>query len=301
VFREFEDRLTDLLADRLAAVSGIAVLRTLDGTAQVNTVQVAPRITNVTTDVEFGDDDRDRIGPRSELRLRTTLHVAGDVLLTLRIGARANAAQRRQRLLTALDRVLPALAEGEVRRGHAFELPTDQGFELDGFRLLGFAEPEDASAGMMEVRYRFVGRFWPAGIEQIGDAIRRIPVRVAVLPIMLPQGLVAREGTEIEIPVRLDVRALESRAPGEVTPPFGSGHVHAQLRGASPPGVLIGGIASPTGIGRAYAQSETGVFPVIYRAPATVAGRAEAHIDLSYEREGATRVHLGEVAVEVTA
>jgi hypothetical protein len=303
VFVEFENRLTDLLADALSGISEIAVLRTLDGVAPQSTVvQIAPRLTRFEPDPTFGDDDPDRIGPRPELRLRSTLHARGEMLLALRIGPPGNgstAADQRRKLLSALDRVLPRLGEIEVRRGGAFTQPSDQGFELDAFRLLGVNETEGA-AGQLDARYGFAGRFWPAGVETVGEAIRRIPVRIAVLPVTLPERPIVREGTDIQIPVRLDLRSLESRATGEVGPAAGAGRLRARLRGASPPGTLIGGTASATGAGRAYDQSAPGAFTVSYRAPGTVAGRAEAHIELAFEREGEALIELGEVVVEVT-
>lgn len=301
----FEARLAELLTDRLDEVAGLAgVVRPGgDGTALGgDTLELRVRIVDARPMTVVGDDARARLGERGAWRERVTLALEGRVELELRIGeagdAAASAAQRGQ-LVGVLDRLLVCLADEGVRSGLAFAKATDQGFELDGFRLAQVQAP-DAGEGALQswrVEVDYQGRFWPVGEEQAGVAIAALPIRTAVLPAGLPSGASVRAGETLELPVRVALESLHlgAEADGGEGPPR---RIMARLRGASP-GELLGDAAPGAEGFVGYAVDPAGEIRVRYAAPDAVVGKAEARIELALERPAGGRVGLGELRVEV--
>lgn len=292
---DFEMRLADHLADALAGTAGLgAVVRLgVSGPGAGGSVDVALGILRAEPDASVGDDERDRIQRIDGIRLRPTLHLQGAVRVRL-AGTPEDGetpATTRARLVRVMDRVLLALHEEDVRRGLAFGGGGDSGFELDGFRLLAIDTlPGEIDPATIDLSYRFAGRFWPLGEEVTGPAIREIPTRIAVLPVELPNGLRVHAGAEaIEVPLRADLRALNGA----------DARIIARLRGAAPPGALVGETDdAPEGF-VAFARSTDGAFRIRYRPPDSVAGHTTARIETRLAAPVDLAVELGEVAVEV--
>lgn len=289
----FEARLADLLADRLAApeagVAGLAVPeRGAAGSLPATGVVPHVRLLSVVADPLLGDDaPRLRPDPGGP-RLRTVLALRGEAAVELVAAADASAALR----LRALDAVLVALQEEALRRGTGFDDGTDQGFALRGFRFLR-AGPAEGETGLAEATlravYAFEGEFWPVRPEAEGPAIVTIPRRLVTLPVEAPETLSARAGgPDLAIPLRLDLNATGG-APARVV---------ARLRGAAPPGTLLGE-ALPAAPGSVAVAVTDGAARLSYRPPATLEGPARARIAAALEAEGRETVPLAELVVEV--
>lgn len=286
----FEARLTDLLADALAGVAGLAVPRR--GRAAIPPAGVAPFIQVIRAETEplLGDDApvTRRIG--GSLRLRTVLVLHGEVRISL-VAADALAQPAR---LAALDTVLVALQDESVRQGRAFDDGTDQGFELRGFRFLRAdpgTDPTLLSAATWELAFAYEGDFWPVRPEPEGPAITSIPRRLVPLPVAVPERLSARAGgADLTIPLQLDLRTAGGAAP----------RVVARLRGAAPPGTLLGDAAgAPPGF-VSVPVNASGIAALDYRPPAVLAAPARVRIAASLAGEDQPTVALADLVIEVT-
>lgn len=294
----FEVRLADLLADELVGVANLGPIGRSGAVAAaaVGAVGIAVRIARARPTAEVGDDQRERLGARGEIRLRPRLHLEGDAVLALRAVAPAGAAAgtARQRLLSVLDAVLLALHGEAVRTGRAFQLPPqDLGFDLDGFRLASFDPlPGEANDPLSaDLVYRYSGRFWPVEEPVAGDVIASLPTRMAVMPVQVPERIVARAaGGDIAVPIRVDLRAMRG-APASLA---------ARLAGAAPPGSLVGDpavIVPPGFVG--FPAAPDGAFRLVYRPPQQLATRTDVRVQTRLAHADRPSIGLADFVIEV--
>lgn len=284
---EFEERLVDLVADLLAPADeidrvirpGQAAAEQMLVTACVDAFKVVPGIR---------DDERRVLGSKGDYRLRTTLTLGGTVSLEIRQSSTNDTS--RSRLVRALDRVLVVLQSAPVRDGRAFaRAGEDQGFELSAFRIVSVDGSEDRLSHV-HCRFEFAGDFWPVEPAVEGARIEEIPTRLALLPLGMPEGLRARPATDLDIPVRLDLRTFGGARP----------RLAARLSGASPVGSLIGDTDELPAGDVGYTPSADGDVHLLYRPPAALAGTAIARIELRLAHASHGSVQLGQLEVEVT-
>lgn len=271
----FEARLADILAD---ALPGQAFSRGRATTPQ-NGTAAAVRVASAATAPLLGDDTPRLIRRPPSLALRTTLRLSGEAVIEL-----AGAA-----VLPLVDRILVVLQAQDLRDGAGFETGADQGFALDSFRFIALGAPSDRP-DLLALRFGFDGLFWPVLAEPEGPAIVRIPLRLAVLPAGVPQGLRARAGgADLAVPLGLDLRATGGTA----------SRIVARLAGASPPGSLVGDAADvpPGHVG--FAVDADGIARLLYRPPATLAAPAEVTIDTALAHPGRATVPLARITVSV--
>ncbi len=287
----FEARLADLLADALAGIAGLAVPRR-GPPAAIPAAGVAPfvQVVHAETEPVLGDDAPVTRRIAGSLRLRTVLVLHGEVRVSL-VAAAAVAQPAR---LAALDTVLVALQDESVRQGRAFDDDTDQGFELRGFRFLRAAPgagPTPLSVATWELVFAYEGDFWPVRPEPEGPAITAIPQRLVPLPLVVPEVLSARAGgADVTIPLQLDLRTIGGAAP----------RVVARLRGAAPPGVLLGDAAgAPPGFVSVPVDAN-GIAALDYRPPAALAAPTRVRIAASLAGEDRPTVALTELVIQVT-
>ena len=287
----FEARLADLLADALVGIAGLAVPRRGPPGA-IPAADVTPfvQVISARTDPVLGDDApvTRRVG--DSLRLRTVLVLHGEVRISL---VAANTVAQAARI-GALDTVLVALQQEAVRQGSAFDDGTDQGFALRGLRFASASpgtEPTPLSAATWVLAFAYDGDFWPVRPEPEGPAITSIPRRLVPLPVAVPERLFARAGgPDLVIPLRIDLRTTGG-APARVV---------ARLRGATPPGTLVGDTAgAPPGFVTVPVDA-AGTANLGYRPPAILAAPARARIAASLAGEGQPTIALAELVVEVT-
>lgn len=288
----FETRLADLLADLLAGQEEIAGVARAGATSAFGPkgARVHVRVLSGAPRSVLGDDEREALGQKGAYTLRQTLRLEGQVQLELSVLAAAK--DPRVALLKAVDRVLLALHAGDVRTGGAFKTDADLGFELDGFRLEGVTTPASPTVDdrRIQIDYRYSGAFWPLAPAESGKPITTVPVRLAVLPAGLPEGLsVSAGGADLDVPITLDLRAM-----GGAT-----GLLAARLRGAAPPGQLVGGTSGgPPGF-VVYAPGEDEQYHLRYRPPATLSGRARVRVELRLAQPDRPTVAVGELSLEV--
>jgi len=291
----FEARLADLFADLMAAEPALRPpLRSLPVAAPATLIQPVLRVLTAVATTAVGDDAPQQRRRADGIGLRTVLPLEGEVAIDLVPAASVPRADR----LTALDLVLAALQAADWRSGAAFADGTDQGFLLRGFRFTGamLADEPPAAPALPTLRavFRYEGDFWPVRPEEEGPAITSIPLRLAVLPVNAVEALVARAGgADLPIPVGIDLRAITLPGPGG-----GALRVVARLRGAAPPGSLVGDAAALPGY-VSYPVAQDGVARLVFRPPAAVAATALAGIELALEGAGRPRVALAELAVRV--
>ena len=302
---EFELRLADLIADELAGVQALQlVTRTRSDLGTVVTepdgVAIIVHTLNADSSRIMGDDALERRGTKGQYRLRTTLRLSGQVAadIAIRTEGGNDLDQRRSRLVQILDALLVALQDETVRNGRAFLTDTDQGFELDGFRLATVAELTPAASaftlpegfGAIRATYDFSGRFWPVQPEAEGDAITALPTRIAVMPVLAPERLSATAGAaDLTVPLQLDLRLLNGA----------TGRVLGRLKGASPPGSLQGDNAGVPAGWTAFAYDPNGTVSVVYRPPGALGAPARVQVSLALSREGRPSIPLGEFAIQV--
>ena len=118
-------------------------------------------------------------------------------------------------LWQAADAVLVVLHDPEVRDGSVWGADHEQGFAIDGFRLTSVGAPVpdgDGDDDRLDVWCGYSGRFWPVEPVVEGDIIREpIPTRIVVLDASVPTGLSTQSGgSEVAVPVSVDVRALDA-------------------------------------------------------------------------------------------
>jgi hypothetical protein len=193
-----------------------------------------------------------------------------------------------------VDRVLAATHDDRVRSGAAFATSQDQGFELRSFAFRSMASVPDSPASFAALRllFEFAGRFLPVEAAIDGDAIRSLPTRLAIVPVQAPVGLHTRAGDpDLSIPLRMDLRSLNGASP----------RVIARMRGAAPPGTLVGdGTNVPPGNWKAFVPDASGVVTIVYRPPAAlVGGDVRIELETALSRPSEPAVRLAEVAFEV--
>jgi hypothetical protein len=290
VLEAFEARLADLLADALAGTAGLAVPSRGPPDA-IPAADVAPFVQVIRAETEpvLGDDAPVTRRVAGSLRLRTVLVLHGEVRVSL---VAANDVAQPARL-AALDTVLVALQDESVRQGRAFDDDTDQGFELRGFRFLRAAPAGGStplSAATWELVFAYEGDFWPVRPEPEGPAITTIPRRLVPLPVAVPEVLSARAGgADVTIPLQLDLRTIGGAAP----------RVVARLRGAAPPGTLLGDAAgAPPGFVSVPVDAD-GIAELDYRPPAVLAAPTRVRIAASLAGEDRPTVALAELVIQV--
>jgi hypothetical protein len=239
---------------------------------------------------DFGDDSLVERREGDVWRLRTELALEGDASILL-AAVTGTPTEQRTRLLQALDRLLVALDPPDVRQGRAFATDADEGFALEAFRFVRL-DPDPANApdpARVRVTYAWKGRFWPVRVDPEGPAISRIPTRIAVLPMRLPDRLVVRAGSGANpVPVRIDLRAHAGAAP----------RLFARIKGLGP-GQLVGsGAAAADGFVGSEAGAD-GVFPLTYAPPGAVASRTQLAIEFSLGSPAGRTVLLDELQIEV--
>jgi hypothetical protein len=293
----FEARVTDLVADEL---NGIAAVQTItrprsDVSTDPDRVAIVVRTLSAAPDVNFGDDARERLGSRGQYQLRTTLRLAGQLAIsaTINPSGGTNVADRRRIVMDVVDALLVALQRSSIRSGQDFQTGVDLGFDLDGFRFAGLSTPDDAphSFSTISALYDFSGRFWPVETPEEGDEITAVPTRIAVLPIQIPERLRAVAGTDLLVPLRLDLRALNGA----------SARVMARLRGAAPPGQLVGATSDVPAGWTAFTPQPDGSVDIVYRPPATVATPVRVGVSTALSRAQRPFVALAELTIEVSA
>lgn len=272
----FEARLADLLADALpgqAFARGRAV-------APQNGIGAAVRVLSAAATPRLGDDAAELIRRPPALALRTSLRLAGEAAIEL-----AGAAP----LLPLADRILVALHAPALRDGAGFETGADQGFALDAFRFAGMGAASDRPE-TLALRYAFEGRFWPVLAEPEGPAIAQIPLRLAVLPAGVPQGLRARAGgPDLAVPLGLNLAAAGGA----------ERRIVARLAGASPPGSLVGESANVPQGHVGFAVDADGIARLLYRPPATLAAPESVAIETALAFPGRPSVALARIHVAV--
>jgi hypothetical protein len=305
VLDAFETKLADMLADRLAGDALIGDVRRphADSTPPSATAaRVTVEVVAAVPTVELGDDRLEVLGQPGAYELRPVLSLTGGVVIALALGSADASGAEAQRglLLQALDRVLLALHAPDVRSGSAFGAAPEQGFSVHAFRLERIAAVRgevvpgaaDESGPRMYCRYAFAGRFWPVEPPVAGDVITDVPTRIALLPAEVPEPGATRAlagGPDVEIPVRLDLRAL-----GGATR-----RLIARLMGASPPGQLVGSAVDAPAGSVSYAADPDGAYRVIYRPPASLNGTARVRIRLALARAEGAAIPVETVEVEV--
>lgn len=296
----FEARLADILTDGLTGEE-VIVVRPRDGLSDLleedtERVVIVVHILSVSSDNRLGDDVRERLGQRGNYQLRTSLYLSGEVAVNFHIALTPKHDDDpwvfHLNLMRVLDRALVVLHAENVRKGRAFQTGDDLGFDLEGFRFVNVGslpeKPEDFHA--LRATYHYEGRFWPVETPAEGDIIESLPTRIAVLPIQIPVGVSANAGGEdVSIPLTVDLRA------------YNGAHVRlvARLKGASPPGELIGDTTDAPAGYVAYSSSASGIFTIVYRPPATLSSDTQVCITLSLAHPQRPTVTLGELMIKV--
>jgi hypothetical protein len=298
----FESRLTDMLADGMAGVDNV-VVRPRDDIAELvdadtGRVVIVVRLLTASADNQLGDDARERLGQRGEYQLRTSLFLTGDVAVEFIVAEtpkHEDMELNRPLLMQVLDKALVVLHAENLRKGRAFQTDTDLGFDLTGFRLTEIAPVPEQTDNIRKLRatYRYAGRFWPMGTPAQGDVIQTLPTRIAVLPIQIPQNILAKAGGEdITIPLQVDLRSLNG-APVRLV---------ARMQGASPPGQLIGDTTNvPAGGYVAFAPDEEGLYALVYRPPASLSNNTRVRISLGLAHPEHATISLGELIIQVAS
>lgn len=294
-----ENRLIDLLADLLARETQVQLVSRPRADLAIaavdpDRVAVVVQVLSVSTDSRLGDDARDRSGQKGGYQLQTVLRLNGQMAIDLIINpaAGANLESHRQTLLHVLDRLLAALHTASFRNGRSFQSNLDLGFDLEGFRLARAGAPENAPAGFSTVRaiYDFSGRFWPLEPLLAGEVISQLPLRLAILPVRIPELPVAQAGgPDLAIPLHLDLRVLNG-APVLVL---------ARLRGASPPGKLAGSAANAPAGWTGFTPDSAGIATLIYQPPTTLAQSARVTVSTALGGTSQPPVTLAEFDIEV--
>jgi len=293
VIDQFEQRLADLLAERITSSTFERIVRAeVDAAPTAGKAEAVVRVERAAATAVVGDDTREVLPDKSSLR--RVLRLSGTSLVRVQAAPGLDAATRnaqRKVLITAVDAVLLALHDADVRSGSAFETGSDLGFALEAFRLADWGPPEVPAVNSIavEIRYQFEGRFWPVEPVVVGGAIKKMPLRLAVQSGM-PDPIVIRAGSaDLTIPVPLELQVSDGA----------EARLAARLLGASPPGSLIGDATGlpPGSVG--FPRGTDGIFRVVYRPPPTVVGQAEARIALELAAKDRPTVPLGAVTVVI--
>ena len=297
----FEAALADLLADRIGAVDAVQeVTRWSDGlpSLQPDETLVVVQVLDGELSADLGSDRDEELRRPGGIELRTSLRLEGRVRIAVEIGTASNPADRaaqRSVLMTAVDEVLAALHDDDVRTGAVWGDHPDQGFAIERFRLEQFEHATEPAEDFhrLDVSCRYRGRFWPVVPAIEGDVIEEpIRVRTALLDARLPVGLRARGGgPDVFAPVTLDLRAVGGAEPRLV----------ARLAGAAPPGELVGDDTGvpPASVG--YLPDESGRYRVVFRPAPALAASATARVVLSLSAPDRPTARVGEFEIQVEA
>jgi hypothetical protein len=297
----FEERLADLIADRLAAVTELQLVtrpRANLPALAADRGRVVAAVLQGAPVADLADPPRELFRTGSTLATRPLLRLTGTAALAVETQDGGAGPGARPLLFRLMDQLLLTMADPQVREGAAFVADEDLGFALERFELTE-VKFEEATEGLRRAvaRYAYTGRFWPVEPAQAAGAIRALPVRMAVLPAGLPDQLRVRAGGDpLRIPVVLDLRALQvGEAAGAADP-----RLVARLMGASAPGALEGGQAGEAPPGATiYAPDAAGGFTIVYRPPAAVAGRVRARVGLGLAHGAHPTIAVGVLAIEV--
>ena len=293
----FEARVADLVADELNGIAAVQTVTRPRGDLSTDAGRVAIVVHTLTAapDVTLGDDARERLGSRGQYQLRTTLRLAGQLAISVIISPTGGAdiGDRRRIVVDVVDSLLVALQRQSIRSGQDFQTGVDLGFDLDGFRFAGLAAPDNDAGGFSTIRalYDFSGRFWPVEAPEAGDAITALPTRIAVLPVQIPERIRAVAGADLHVPLKLDLRALNGA----------SARVMARLRGAAPPGQLVGVTTDVPAGWTAFNLDTDGSVNILYRPPATVATPVRVGVSTALSRAQRPFVELAELTIEVSS
>ena len=291
-----------MLADGLAGSDSI-VVRPRDDIADLldadtDRVVIIVRLLTATPDHKLGDDARERLGQRGDYQLRTSLFLAGEVAVDFIVAEtprHGDAEFNRPLLLQVLDRALVVLHLEDLRKGQAFQTGDDLGFDLTGFRLteLGPVPEQAESFRVLRATYEYAGRFWPVEAPAEGDVIQTLPTRIAVLPVQIPENIAANAGgDDVTVPLHVDLHSLNG-APVRLV---------ARLRGASPPGELVGDTVNvPAGGYVAYAPGDEETFEIVYRPPASLTNDTRVRISLGLAHTERPTIALGELSIRVAS
>jgi hypothetical protein len=268
MFDLFEKRLADLIADGLSTETGVQLVtrpRSNLSTVAPSNVKVIIIVTlfDAHSDDRMGDDSFEKRGIRGDYKLKTVLRMSGTVVLECRISPTGGSSleKRRVTLLRVIDSLMVFLHSTDVRNGKKFDLPIDQGFKIQGFRLQSVTPVVGAESDFsrMELRYHFSGQFWPVKPEVDGDVITSIPSRLAILPLAIPEQITMKAGASVQaIKFTCDTRNLGGASIAIV----------ARLPGASPAGTLSGDTAGLTGGWTAFPVNSSGECTINYIPPA---------------------------------
>jgi hypothetical protein len=289
-----------MLADALPANTGVQLVTRprsdLGAVAPAkDKVVVLVRTVSAAATQRLGDDQRERRGTKGHYQLQTSLHLEGQVAIDCTINADGgnDLELRRPALMQALDRILVALQAENVRTGPAFQTGDDLGFEIVGFRLVRVEPPAENPGTFAALRaiYAFSGRFWPVEAPLAGRHITTPLTRLAVLPVVAPERVMAAAGgADVTIPLRIDLRTLGGA----------SAVVATHLEGTSPPGSLVGGTTQGVPDGwRGFTLDDSGVAAIVYRPPAAVAGIAVVQVAATLCRASEPSVPLAGITIEV--
>ena len=297
----FESRLADILSNGLADSDNV-VVRPRDDIADLldeaaQRVVIIVRLLTATADNHLGDDARERLGQRGNYQLRKSLFLAGKVAVDFVVAEtpkNEDPRLNRPLLLQVLDRALVVLHEENLRKGSAFQTGDDLGFDLEGFRLteLGPVPQQPDNIRALRAVYRYAGRFWPVETPAEGDEIQTLPTRTAVLPIRIPENIKANAGgADVTVPLHVDLRALNG-APARLV---------ARMKGASPPGELIGDTTDVPAGYVAYEPNASNVFELVYRPPASLSNDTRVRISLGLAHAERRTISLGELTIRVAS
>lgn len=290
---ELERAIADLLADRLVpgpTVSDVVRFGRGAGQPPNRRARVEVQVLQAEASDQLGDDGPERFGDRSTgIRTRPVLWLEGQV--QLHVWVRDGERVTRQVLLRAVDEVLLALHDPAVRSGAVFAAASEaDGFALDsGLRL---RDIENTAMGRCQLRYAFGGRFWPVEQPVAGPPIADdgIQLRLAVLPVGIPTGVVATAGEPpIAVPITLDLRTSGTDAPDVIG---------ARLLGSEPPGNLLATGPSPTE-GFVGISGVDGSYLLSYGPPPSVDSPVVARVELQLTGPDRRQIPLGELHIEV--
>ena len=259
--------------------------------------RVMVRVSGFQPAARVGDDEQELLGQRGAYRQRPVLRLEGEIRLDLTVAEAADeqeAQLQRGTLLGALDQLLLALHPAHTRNGADLRTEEDRGFALDGLRFARLEhtdEEQPQGHRHLTLYYAFSGRFWPVGVAVEGVTIQTIPSRTVVVPLLIPDGLLARAGgSDLQIPITADLRPLGGAVPGML----------ARLRGARPPGELLGDPAgAPAGWILLAPATDGERFHLLYRPPSHLTGRALVQVELALGDAQGVHLPLGSIAIAV--
>jgi hypothetical protein len=299
VITDLEKRFADVLGSRLPApfAGTTTVLPGEPPGAGPSVVLGARSFTLLEPD--FGSGRFETVAPVADPRRVVRLAVEIDVEI------RPATNEGRAQQLQGLDDVLYALDAPDVRSGAAFVDGTDQGFRLDGMKVVagrGAPDPAVPAAPPVGLTVEAVGLFWPPGVAgDAGAVIGEVRVRDALLPITASVPvLVAGAGAAtvtFTVGTAGPMRLGPAGAPALVAIPFGSLALRLTGPGGNPAGTLTGGTAGAAGV--RLVTLDAGEGSVGYEPPAAAA--TDTLVVALDDGGGDQGIELGRVALVVRA